>query len=275
MAETWTAGTDLREALQALVERGQGASAEAVMLRLLALRQEHPDAVVETRPIRVDDGNVVIQASVSVPGGGAGSGIAAAVVTDGDAWAEVVERTETTAIARALDTLGHVLRVPASDRAATGDTPTEPEAPAGPTAAANAPSPEPEREPEPEVAEPPRERFAPRMAESAPPVVNALRRANRRPQEIREEAPAPQQGPPQPTPPAPARPATAAPAAAQGDDAHLEEYSWNAFWTRARSLGLTPDKVTELLGRPANQMTPRDAVAGLVEAGAWPTPADE
>jgi hypothetical protein len=264
VADPQTPGTDLRDALQALVERGQGASAEAVMLRLLALRQSHPDARVDTEPVRVDDGHVVIRASVVLPAGGTGSGIAAAQVGGTEAWAEVVERTETTAIARALDTLGYVLQVPAGKRP-----------PAQPPAATPEPEPVPEETAAPvepaATPEPPRERFAPRVAENAPPVVNALRRANRRPQEIQEGPPVP---PGMATAAAPqeaaARPAAVAPPG--GDDAHLEEYSWNAFWTRARSLGLTPDRVTELLGRPANQMTPRDAVAGLVEAGAWPTP---
>jgi hypothetical protein len=84
-------------------------------------------------------------------------------------------------------------------------------------------------------------------------VVNALRRANR-PAEPRRVSPEP--GPAE-------------------DDPHLEEYSWNTFWSRARELGLTPDKVKEALGRPANQMSPKEAVAGLIEAGAWPPPDGE
>ncbi|HWV23490.1 MAG TPA: hypothetical protein VNZ58_04825, partial [Thermomicrobiales bacterium] len=82
----------------------------------------------------------------------------------------------------------------------------------------------------------------------APPVVNALRRA-RRPQAPEPSAPEPDAG---------------------EDDVHLEEYSWNAFWTRARELGLSPNRVTEILGRQANSTTPREAIEDLIAAGVWP-----
>ncbi len=239
--------SDPRSDLLALVERGGGATAEAVMLRLLWVRQDHPEAAVTTDVVRADDRHVVIRAQIAVPGGAAGSGIAAAQVGDGEDWAAVVERTETAAISRALDTLGYLVRH--GERAGRPDHPEadSPEEVAPPQAREVR-----EDEPETEMDEPPSQpvREAPRMVESAPPVVNALRRAGRRPE--------PQAGPQQ----AAERPAQ--------DDAHLEEYSWSAFWGKARSLGLTPDKVTQLLGRPAPQMSPREAVEGLIEAGAWP-----
>jgi hypothetical protein len=235
--------------LRALVERGAGNSADAIMLRLLWLRQEHPQAAVTTDAMHIGNDRVVLHAVIALPEGAAGSGIAAARVDEGDDWADVVERTETIAISRALDTLGYVLRAATVDAPAPVREPIrevrrdEPAAPPVTTA------PAPAREPS---APAPQRPAPPRMDESAPSVVNALRRANRAPE---------------------ARPTTAGPTpAASEDDAHLEEYSWNTFWSRARELGLTPDKVTEALGRPANQMTPKEAVSGLIAAGAWPQP---
>ncbi len=248
--------SDPRQALRTLIERGAGNSADAIMLRLLWLRQDYPEAAVTTEVIRVENDLVVMRASIVLGSAAAGSGIAAARIEDGDDWAGTVERTETVAISRALDTLGYVVSA-----TATGQSTPEPvrgaprveEEPASLQPVPHAISPS-EPEPVPQSPPPQRERAtSPHVDEAAPPVVNALRRANRRP------------GPTAPTP---------APSSGE-EDVHLAEYSWNTFWSRARSLGLTPDKVTEALGRPANQMTPKDAVAGLVEAGVWPDPADE
>lgn len=237
--------SDPRQALGTLVEHGAGNSADAIMLRLLWLRQDHPEAAVTTEVIRVERDLVVMRASISLANAAAGSGIAAARIEDEDDWAGVVERTETVAISRALDTLGYVVSAVTRQQASALPRPEsrrmeeEPDAspPAGLVASAA----------DPESGPPAPERAASsRVDETAPPVVNALRRANRRPA----------------TP-------TASPATGE-DDAHLAEYSWNTFWSRARGLGLTPEKVTEALGRPANQMTPKEAVAGLIKAGVWP-----
>lgn len=237
--------TDPPEALRVLIERGAGNTPDAIMLRLLWLRQVHPQATVSTEALHIADDRVVMRAAIALTDGAAGSGISAARVGDGDDWADLVERTETIAISRALDTLGYVLRI------ATGETRSdEPQESASP-----------DREPEvmeaaPEMAgSETQQRSAPaQMAESAPSVVNALRHTHR---------PAPAEPPASERAPGPT-----------DDDVHLEEYSWNSFWSRARELGLTPDKVTELLGQPAPKMTPREAVSGLIEAGAWPTRED-
>jgi hypothetical protein len=246
--------SDPRQALRTLIERGAGNSADAIMLRLLWLREDHPEAAVTTEVIRVERELVVMRASIVLGSAAAGSGIAAARIEDGDDWAGIVERTETIAISRALDTLGYVVR-------AAGQSAPEPmrdarqveEEPASlqPVPQVILPS---KPEPAPQSPSPQRERAtSPHVDEAAPPVVNALRRANWRP------------GLAEPTP-----------ASFSGEEnAHLAEYSWNTFWSRARSLGLTPARVTEALGRPANQMTPKEAVAGLIEAGVWPAPADE
>ena len=249
---------DPREMLRVLVERGAGNSADAIMLRLLWLRQEHPQAAVTTDVAHLEGGRVVMHAAISLPHGAAGSGIAAAQVEDGDDWADIVERTETIAISRALDTLGYVLRA-----ATAAAIPTATQPPSAPESvreirqeepapsrkpAPSAPAPVPAQEP----SLPPQRVVPPRMDETAPSVVNALRRANR-----------PAVSPPSSVDPAPAL---------AEDDAHLEEYSWNTFWSRARAFGLNPDKVTEALGHPAHEVTPKEAVAGLIDAGVWPAP---
>lgn len=233
------------ELLRGMIARGAGNTPDAIMLRLLWLRQEHPAAKVTTEALHIADDRVVMRATIALPGGGAGSGIAAATITGDDDWAARVEGAETIAISRALDTLGYVLRAAATP--APTPTPHQQEPPAVST-----PEPEPETErPSPVVEQepapaPPREPA--RVQEAAPPVVNALRRA-RRPQAPEPSAPEPDAG---------------------EDDVHLEEYSWNAFWTRARELGLSPNRVTEILGRQANSTTPREAIEDLIAAGVWP-----
>lgn len=231
--------SDPRQALHALIERGEGVSATATMLRVLLLRDMHPEARITTELARIDNEMVVVRALITLGNGATGSGIAA-IRPDSEAdWAADVEQTETNAIARALDILGYPLRVAAQET--DRSHPAPPPAPQRPQ----------------EQTAPVRERaYEPPMNESAPKVVEAVRRANQRPSA--------------------ATPAhAAAPTATPEPDPNLAEFSWNAFWMKARSLGLTPDVVTQKLGRPANQMSPREAVAGLIEAGAWPNPDDE
>lgn len=248
---------DPRQALRALIERGEGTSASATMLRLLWLRQDHHAATVVTETAHLTETAVVIRATITVPGGGGGSGLAAATVDDPSEWAEAVERAETNAISRALDTLGYVL-----ERASVNTPPVQRQA---------APPPQAQPQPQPQQAAPPQQipqgqpgpRSMPpaqprptpiqRQDESAPPVVNALRRAQGRPQAV---------PPPQPE-------------SAPDDDAHLPEYSWTGFWNTARGFGLDAKKVEQILGRPANQSSPKEAVEELRAAGAWgPAPED-
>lgn len=240
------------ELLRGMIARGAGNTPDAIMLRLLWLRQEHPEAQVMTEALHIAEDRVVIRARIALSGGGAGSGIAAATLSPEGDWAALVEGTETIAISRALDTLGYVLR--AAEQTVPAPEPTGPRQEPPPT-------PEPTSSSGPEPAEPSHEespasptprREPARMQETAPPVVNALRRA-RRPQA--------------PEPPAPETPGEA-------DDVHLEDYSWNSFWARARELGLSPPRVTEILGRPANESTPREAIDELTAAGAWPRDTD-
>lgn len=258
---------DPRQALRLLIERGEGTSASATMLRLLWLRQDHPAASVVTETAYLTDMAVAIRAMITVPGGGGGSGLAAAMVEDPSEWGEAVERAETNAISRALDTLGYVL-----ERANVAPAPAP--APVQRQATPQAPPQQPQTQPQPQpqpYAQPPQQmpqgqtgpRSMPpaqqrptpiqRQDESAPPVVNALRRAQTRPQAV-----------PPPQPPA-----------SQEDDAHLPEYSWTTFWNTARSFGLDAKRVEEILGRPANQSSPKEAVEALKAAGAWGAGSDD
>ena len=253
---------DPRQALRALIERGEGTSASATMLRLLWLRQDHHAATVVTETAHLTETAVVIRAMITIPGGGGGSGLAAATVDEPSAWAEAVERAETNAISRALDTLGYVLErasaAPSPRQASVQPQPQpqpQQQPPMQPQQPQQAPQQIPQGQPGPRSMPPAQPRPTPiqRQDESAPPVVNALRRAQTRPQAV---------PPPQPE-------------VAQEDDAHLPEYSWTGFWNAARGFGLDAKKVEEILGRPANQSSPKEAVEALRAAGAWgPAPED-
>jgi hypothetical protein len=224
---------DPRQALRALIERGEGFSASATMLRLLWMRQDHPSATVNTEPVFLTETSVVVRATITIQGGPGGSGLSAATVDDRDLWAEAVERAETDAISRALDTLGYVLERAGEDAPSptvrTSPTPVPPQG--GPRSM-------PPVQPRPTPIQ--------RTEESAPPVVNALRRAQSRPQAVPPPAEAPKE-----------------------DDAHLPEYSWTGFWNAAKAFGLDAKRVEEILGRPAHQSSPKEAVEALQAAGAW------
>jgi len=226
---------DPRQALRVLIERGEGTSASATMLRLLWLRQDHPAAAVTTEPVHLTERGVVIRASISVQGGGSGSGLAAANVDEPSEWAEAVERAETSAISRALDTLGYMLERASGDAPAVQPVRPQP-APVQPQAG-------------PRSVPPASQRPTPiqRTEETAPPVVNALRRAQTRPQAVPVSQPE--------TP--------------DEDDAHLPEYSWTGFWNAAKAFGLDARRIEEILGRPAHQSSPKEAVEALQAAGAW------
>jgi len=72
--------------------------------RLVWLRSEHPDAQVETAPVRIDEGLAIIRAKVTLPSGACGAGIGSESPTD---FADYIEKAETKALSRALATLGY------------------------------------------------------------------------------------------------------------------------------------------------------------------------
>lgn len=245
---------DPRQALRPLIERGEGESATATMLRVMWLRQDHPTASVITEPLHLNETTIVVRATIALAEGGQGSGIAASTVEDLSEWAAAVERAETNAIGRALDTLGYLLERAASPQGATAPRPQAPQ----PQPQAQQPAPvhpqpsqiQPQQSPR-SINPPSRPTAVPRADESAPPVINALRRAQRPPAQAGPQPPQPAAEPP------------------RDDDAPLPEYSWTGFWNAARGFGLDAKRVEEILGRPANQSSPKEAVEALRAAGAW------
>ena len=102
--------------------------------RLVWLRSEHPDAQVETSPVRIDEGLAIIRAKVTLPSGACGAGIGSESPTD---FADYIEKAETKALSRALATLGYGTQfcddfdtpVTADGRLRIADAPVERKAP--------------------------------------------------------------------------------------------------------------------------------------------------
>ncbi len=74
-----------------------------VKWRLLWLRTEHPDAIIETELVRLEAQDAVFKARVSIPGGGSATGWGSESVGD---FRDFLEKAETKAIGRALAALG-------------------------------------------------------------------------------------------------------------------------------------------------------------------------
>lgn len=74
-----------------------------VKWRLLWLRTEHPDAVVETELIRLEDRDAVFRARVAIPNGGTATGWGSESAGD---FRDFLEKAETKALGRALAALG-------------------------------------------------------------------------------------------------------------------------------------------------------------------------
>jgi len=74
-----------------------------VKWRLLWLRTEHPDAVVETELVKHGGGLALFRARVSIPGGGAATGWGSETADD---FGDFIEKAETKALGRALAALG-------------------------------------------------------------------------------------------------------------------------------------------------------------------------
>lgn len=66
----------------------------------------------------------------------------------------------------------------------------------------------------------------------------------------------------------PAAPVVRRPAAPPvGEEDHLPEYSWNAFWQTMNQRGVSRDQVEKALGKTVQEATPREAVDALKTAG--------
>ena len=75
-----------------------------VKWRLLWLRTEHPDAVMQTELVRLEDNFALFKANVSIPGGGLATGWGSETKQD---FFDYIEKAETKALGRALAALGY------------------------------------------------------------------------------------------------------------------------------------------------------------------------
>jgi hypothetical protein len=75
-----------------------------VKWRLLWLRTEHPEAVIETELVRVEERDAIFKARVTIPGGGSATGWGSESAGD---FRDFIEKAETKAIGRALAALGY------------------------------------------------------------------------------------------------------------------------------------------------------------------------
>lgn len=75
-----------------------------VKWRLLWLRTEHPDAIMETEMVRLDESFALFRAKVAIPGGGEATGWGSETRQD---FFDFIEKAETKALGRALAALGY------------------------------------------------------------------------------------------------------------------------------------------------------------------------
>jgi hypothetical protein len=92
-----------------------------VKWRLLWLRTEHPDAVIETELVRLEERDAVFKARVSIPGGGSATGWGSESAGD---FRDFLEKAETKAIGRALAALGFGTQFCHDHEFGVGETPT-------------------------------------------------------------------------------------------------------------------------------------------------------
>lgn len=217
---------------------GSGMSADQARVTLMRrsvrdLRQQHPQAVVQTEPVRLDDRAIAVKATIALPSGARGSGIGGVIVENLETWPAALTDAEALAVLRALESLGSLYEW--SSGPERGRQPQRPAAPAGQQPQQVQPQAQPRRVPPPQ--------------EGAPPVVNAVRRSG--------QAPEAEQRP------------TVTPAVPAPDDIEMATYSWSNFWRAAEARGLTRDQVHEALERPVGELSSRQAVEMLREKGMW------
>jgi hypothetical protein len=75
-----------------------------VKWRLLWLRTEHPEAIIETELVKLEDRDAVFKARVTIPGGGSATGWGSESASD---FRDFLEKAETKSIGRALAALGY------------------------------------------------------------------------------------------------------------------------------------------------------------------------
>lgn len=103
-ARTGQATAETFEPAKYLVNlNGRGEYLE-VKWRLLWLRTEHPEAIIETELVKLEEHDAVFKARVSIPGGGSATGWGSESAGD---FRDFLEKAETKAIGRALAALGY------------------------------------------------------------------------------------------------------------------------------------------------------------------------
>lgn len=75
-----------------------------VSARLLWLRSEHPDAIVETKHVSISQEEAVFMARITIPGGGSATAYGTEKARE---FKDFVEKAETKSIGRALKHLGY------------------------------------------------------------------------------------------------------------------------------------------------------------------------
>ena len=246
-----------------------------VKWRLHWLRNEHPEAVIETQLVSLDDDSAVCKATVRIPNGGSATGHASAA--RGAGGADHSEQAETRAIGRALAALGYGAQFSEDDalqsRPAAKPTETPAERPVSLVAPPTISQPQPptrmrpmrddDDAPDPEAPAPrPEPRSEPRE-----PVDVRDSRGRRETRPVREMREAPEQDDtdnPEPTPlkrgsdllPGAEKSDTVAPA--------REDVSWTRFWEWAKRHGYRDAAhLRELLGIDVNALTPGEVRAHI------------
>ncbi|HET8629981.1 MAG TPA: hypothetical protein VFL91_21380 [Thermomicrobiales bacterium] len=97
-------GFDPRKHLRVLRGRGGNSEYLDIKWRLVWLRKEHPDAVLETEHVAITDNSAIFRARVSIPGGAVATGYGSETAADFGDW---LEKAESKAIGRALAALGY------------------------------------------------------------------------------------------------------------------------------------------------------------------------
>lgn len=239
-------------ALLRRAREGKGSDTRTTMLRMLWLRQRVPDTRVETAMVSFDERAVVMSATISVPGGGQGTGHAATRFADDTDLASAIESTETRAIGRALDVLGYVV----TEAVSSGSQDRSPAAPPRP-------APEEGGEPEERRSEPPGHVQALRQMKhrDRPPQDSPEQPAPVGPypemQEATAETPESRAEPSSDSKP-PARDPQRETTTSGSDEPELEDVSWTAFWGWARTTYQLGSRVQleELLGQPVGNKSP-------------------
>ena len=208
-----------------------------VKWRLVWLRSDHPDAVIETQLVQLDPTIAVFKAIVTLPTGGSASGYGSETPSD---FPDYIEKAETKAIGRALNALGYgaQFREPGDEESAP--------------AVSTPPAPTTSRRSGQGGSTSSRRSAAATSAPPAPVTVET-----------------PHEAVPEPVvdhvPPPPADPEPGERAAAAADD--LANFTWPAFRTWAKSVGFRDmNEVSALTGLSSAETTPAELRAAILEA---------